>query len=316
MSSEIAKSKLVDMEAEADRLHAEMYAATDDVETPEVLEQTDPDTVDAESSLETEADQPAAEELKSESVDEPATEESSDDSEPDSETALQSAEKRIKDAQRRMTKATQEAASLRRENDTLRDRLTTLSGEVGQLKAQTRNPEVSNEDLNHLKEEYPDLANPLIAKLNELQAELAGFKSQSEEMRNHSQTDATERARLEHQNAILSVHPDAFELAQTDPFRSWLEDQPAYKRQVVEAGSSEDVVDLLNEFKSNLVPKKPAQTLDQAKEIAEPKTRSVKAKPEGKKTWTAKEIHAMPLSDYVLAEKEIDQAWREGRVIS
>lgn len=324
MSEEFANSKLADMEAEADRLHAEVYAQKEESETPQqeseaaaVEEVIEKDTVDEEAQPESEAEQPQADETGNDETEQTEAE-AEQDAKPadDDQLTIQNAEKRIKDAQRRMTKATQETASLRRENDTLRQRVTDLAGEVATLKTQVMAPAATDADLARLTEEYPDLAKPLLGQIHRLQSELEGFKSEANEMRNHSQVDAQERARLEHQNAILAVHPDAFEVAQTESFREWLDAQPSYMRQVVEKGSSEDVVDLLNSYKDTLVKPKPVtQTLEQAREIAEPKTRSTKPKPEGRKNWSRAEIDAMSPTEYLKHEPEIDQALKEGRVI-
>lgn len=323
MSEEFANSKLADMEAEADRLHAEMYAQKEETETPEKEpeaeaseEVIDEESVEVESQPESEAEQPQVEESGNDEAAETDAE-AEQDAQPaeDEQAIIQNADKRIKDAQRRMTKATQEAAALRRENDTLRQRATDLAGKVATLEAQVVAPTTTDADLARLTEEYPDLAKPLIGQIHRLQSELEGFKSETTEMRNHSEVDAQERARLEHQNAILAVHPDAYELASTEPFREWLDAQPSYIRQVVEKGSSEDVVDLLHSYKDTLVTRKPVkQTLEAAREIAEPKTRSTKPKPEGRKTWSRAEIDAMSPSEYLAIEKELDSALLEGRV--
>mgnify|MGYP003324971746 CR=1 FL=1 len=324
MSDQFANSKLADMEAEADRLHAELYAQKEETDAPkqepeaeQVEEVIEEDTVDEEAQSESESEQPQEEESDNDETEETEAE-AEQDAKPaeDDQLTIQNAVKRIKDAQRRMTKATQEAASLRRENDTLRQRVTDLAGEVATLKAQVTAPTTTDADLARLTEEYPDLAKPLIGQIHRLQSELEGFKSQTVEMRNHSQVDAQQRAKLEHQNAILAVHPDAFEIAGTESFREWLDAQPSYIRQVVEKGSSEDVVDLLHSYKDTLVKPEPVkQTLEQARKIAEPKTRSTKPKPEGRKNWSRAEIDAMSPSEYLKYEADIDLALREGRVI-
>lgn len=324
MSDQFANSKLADMEAEADRLHAELYAQKEDAEAPEQSPETDEveeviaeDTVDEDSQPEPESEQPQEEESGKDETEETEAE-VEQDAKPaqDQQLTIENAEKRIKDAQRRMTKATQEAASLRRENDTLRQRVTDLAGEVATLKAQVTAPTTTDADLARLTEEYPDLAKPLIGQIHRLQSELEGFKSQANEMRNHSELDAQERSKLEHQNAILAVHPDAFEIAGTESFRGWLDAQPSYIRQVVETGSSEGVVELLHAYKDSLVKPEPVkQTLEQAREIAEPKTRSTKPKPEGRKTWSRSEIDGMSPTEFLKYEAEIDLALKEGRVI-
>lgn len=321
MSSQFENSKLAEMEAEADRLHAELYAQKEETEAPEeaVAEEEvaeTEDTAEEEAQPESEAEQPAEDETGNDEVQdpEPETKQEAKPSEED-ELTIQNADKRIKDAQRRMTKATQEAAALRRENDELRTAVTDLKGEVAKLKAVAQAPETTDGDLARLQEEYPDLAKPLIAEIQKLRAEQQGTRAEQEELRKQAQNDQQQRSALEHQEAILAVHADAFDLASRVDFQEWLADQPSYKRQVVESGTAEDVIDLLSEFKGTLAPPPPQPTLEQAKEIAEPKTRSTKAKPQGKKTWTRSEINAMSPAEYLKNEAEIDRALAEGRVI-
>lgn len=322
MSDQFANSKLAKLEEEADRLHAEVYAQKEDAEAPDaeatetVDAQTAEDTAEVEAQPETESEQPAEEETGNDAVQE-TEQQDEQQPEPSKEDALtvKNAEKRIKDAQRRMTKATQEAAALRRENESLRQTVTDLKGELAKLSAVSKAPEATANDLARLQEEYPDLAKPLIAEIQNLRAEQASARAQQDELRKQQQTDAQQRSALEHQEAILAVHADAFQLAEQVVFQEWLADQPSYKRTVVEAGTAEDVIDLLNEFKSTLATPKPQPTLEQAREIAEPKTRSTKAKPQGKKNWTRAEINAMSPAEYLKHEADIDRALAEGRVI-
>ena len=324
MSEQFANSKLADMEAEADRLHAEMYAQKDEAKAPEP--ETEPEavqegeeTVEVEAQPDTESEQPVEEESGNDETQEAtekaeSTTEASDDAEQDALT-VKNADKRIKDAQRRMTKATQEAAQLRRDNESLRDKVTSLSGEVAKLKAITQAPTATDADLARLQEEYPDLAKPLIAQLHSLKAEQESAKAQQEELRKHAQTDQAKQSEIEHREAISAVHPDAWQLAGQVDFREWLADQPSYKRAVVETGSAEDVIDLLHEYKATLAPPPPKPTLETAKEIAEPTTRSTKAKPQGKKTWTRAEIDQMSMQEFIDLQPQIDEALKNGRVI-
>lgn len=319
MSAQFENSKLAEMEAEADRLHAEMYAQKEESEAPEaeeVVEAEAEDTAEEESQPEEVSEQPEEANEGNDEVQEPeqAEKQEATSSEED-ELTVKNAEKRIKDAQRRMTKATQEASQLRKENEYLRTEVTNLKGEVAKLQAVSKAPEATDADLARLQEEYPDLAKPLIAEIHKLRADQEGSRAQQEELRRQAQADSQQRSALEHQEAILSVHPDAFDLAGRNDFQEWLADQPSYKRHVVEAGSAEDVIDLLNEYKSSLAPTSSQPTLEQAKEIAEPKTRSTKAKPQGKKTWTRQEINSMSPAEYLKHEVEIDRALAEGRVI-
>jgi len=59
----------------------------------------------------------------------------------------------------------------------------------------------------------------------------------------------------QHTQTILQAHPDAFDLVQRGEIQAWVEDQPRYLQpayqQMVEQGSAEDVVDMLNTFKQS-----------------------------------------------------------------
>ena len=59
----------------------------------------------------------------------------------------------------------------------------------------------------------------------------------------------------QHTQTILQAHPDAFDLVQRGEIQAWVEDQPRYLQpayqQMVEQGSAEDVVDMLDTFKQS-----------------------------------------------------------------
>lgn len=60
-----------------------------------------------------------------------------------------------------------------------------------------------------------------------------------------------------HYDAILKVHPDAYEIAKQTKFYDWINAQPAdwknYYSNVIESGTTDQVIELLNDYKNNLV---------------------------------------------------------------
>lgn len=57
----------------------------------------------------------------------------------------------------------------------------------------------------------------------------------------------------EHKNAILQAHPDAGSIVQSRELRAWIDSQPTFLRsaydQVLDAGSTKDVIELIDGFK-------------------------------------------------------------------
>lgn len=70
----------------------------------------------------------------------------------------------------------------------------------------------------------------------------------------------------EHINAITSVHPDAGQIVNSDEFTNWVKSQPSYIQpsivNVVEQGSSEQVNELLTNYKASIAPQTPNPTQD------------------------------------------------------
>lgn len=69
----------------------------------------------------------------------------------------------------------------------------------------------------------------------------------------------------EHVNAITAVHPDAGQIVNSDEFANWVKSQPSYIQpsivNVVEQGSSEQVNELLNNYKASLAPQAPKEDI-------------------------------------------------------
>lgn len=234
------------------------------------------------------------------------TPENEDRGDPDSSLSeqLRLAEERVKNAQSRMTKATQEASELRRQVSELRAQIEELSAKIATV------PE-DDEDLRTLAEEYPDIASPILRKIEAVQEQVNKSRQQLEEER---QADVLKR----HFDTIRGAHPDFDEIVTSDEFEGWLSNQSPAWRRIGESGTAEEVVDLLARYKTanGNAPQQPESSLEKARKLAEPSLPRAR-KPDqnaNQKIWTRREIELMPLDEFEKRQAEIDQALMEGRV--
>ena len=224
---------------------------------------------------------------------------------------LDKAEKAMKGAQARMTKATQEAADLRKLN-------ADLMQAVGDLKGQLEERQKDNEQLAKIREEYPDIAGPLLDELSRTQAEVSSTKEALAAEEQRRQDALTAQAQAEHFDRIRTVHPDVDQLIETADWINWLEVQDGRTHEWVERGSSNDVNAVLYRFKADMGMKPPTpqeQALEKARAVAEPKMpKTRKPKTGGKKTWTIDEIKRMPNRDFEKYQAEIMKAMEQGAI--
>jgi len=265
-------------------------------EQPEHIEQEAPEPTDT---AETQADEAPQEES-----------ESGEDS--DLRTALEKAEKAMKGAQARMTKATQEAAELRKLN-------ADLMQAVGELKGQLVEKERDTAKLQQLREEYPDVAGPLLDELQRTQAEVRNAQDAVKAQEQMRQREAQQQSFAEHFARIQAVHPDVDEITQTSDWVLWLEGQDAQIQHWVEAGSSNDVNSVLSKFKADMGMRPPTpqeRVLEKAKSVAEPKMPKARKPSVGgdKRTWSVDEIMKMPNREFEKHQKEILSAMEQGAI--
>ena len=272
----------------------------------------------AEDNLEPEEElvQEAPSELEdtAESTAEEASVEESQLSGEDSDAAqqIEKAERAMKGAQAKMTKATQEAADLRRQ-------VADLTESVSTLKSQLLDEQRNSERLSQVREEYPDVAGPLLDELQNLRERV---DQQSELNSQHEQRLIEERqaqAAQEHFERIRNVHSDLDSVVETSDWALWLEQQDQQIHGWVDAGSSNDVIAVLDKFKADMgiKPATPQeQALARAKEVAEPRLpKARKANVSGeRKSWTVDDIVNMPLDEFEKHKSEILEAQAAGAI--
>lgn len=244
-------------------------------------------------------------------TEQPAAAEETGDS-GDEELTLQNAEERIKNAQARMHEATQEAAELRQ-------KMQDLEGKVIQLEAnKPEKPEEPVEgakdyaSLESLREDYPELINPLTGYIGKLENRLSKLETNVETTAQNSKQRAEEDSQRSHEDAILKVHSDAFDIAATDDFKGWIARQPHVVQMAVRQGTSEDVIWALDQYKQAAGQ---ANTLAEAREASSPRLPKTRKQPlKSPPKFTREQIGSMSPDEYEKHEKDIDQAMANGQI--
>jgi chromosome segregation ATPase len=268
----------------------------DTPEEPEVLQEETPDPTDT-------VEIQAEEDTDEESV-------RSDDSE--LKLALQKAEKAMKGAQARMTKATQETADLKRQNADLIRSITELKGQLVESSK-------DESKLAQIREDYPDLAGPLLDELKRTQDEVGAAKEALAEQEQSKYQQIQAQAQAEHFERIRTVHPDVDQLIDTADWLNWLEEADSQTKTWIQEGSSNDVNTVLTRFKTDMgapAPTLQEQALERAKSVAEPKMpKARKSNLKGdKKFWTVDEIMRMPNKMFEKHQSEILKAMESGSI--
>lgn len=228
------------------------------------------------------------------------------DSDDDLRLEIKKANKAMKGAQSRMTKATQEAADLKRQNaDLLRV--------LGELKSESEERNKDSSKLDQLREDYPDIAVPLLDELARTQGQVASQQEALAEAAQRKVDEQNESIAAAHFGRIETEHPDVHDLIETADWLNWLEDQDGATKQWIQTGSSNDVNTVLHRFKADMgveVQTPQERVLAKAKAVAEPKMPKAR-KPKtagGKKVWTIDEIKRMPISQFEEHQAEIMEA--------
>ena len=167
------------------------------------------------------------------------------DSDDDLRLEIAKANKAMKGAQSRMTKATQEAADLKRQNADLLKAL-------GELKSEAEERTRDDSKLEQLREDYPDLAAPLLDELKRTQGQVASQQEALAEAAQRKIDEQNEQVAAAHFARIEAEHPDVNDLIETADWLNWLEEQDGATKQWIQTGSSNDVNTVLHRFKADM----------------------------------------------------------------
>jgi len=280
-------------------LEADLAPTTEEkLEEPEILESSAPE--------------------EPEETAEPVVEATAEDTEQRGEVSeaelVAKANLRYKNAQARMTRATQETAELRKSNED-------LAHQIAELRSQLVESQRDPAKIKQAREDYPELAGPLLDELDATRAEVINAQRDIESLRQSRVEESERKLQDEHYERISSEHPDVQEIIATSEWDEWLEAQDDQTRGWIAGGSSNDVNTVLSRFKSahNLDKKTPTpqeSALTRAKKVAEPDLPKARKSPDGagKKVWSVEDIKRMPLDQFEKHQAEILGALDQGEL--
>ena len=190
-----------------------------------------------------------------------------------------------------------------------------------ELQTQVLTPEYqtpkTEEELNKLKEQYPDVYE-VVETVAHLQSDAKA--KVLEERLSKLQEREMQISRAEAEKRLMERHPDFDEIRENDDFHNWANNQPESIKSWIY--SNADDADLasraLDLFKRDMgisLPQedKSSSTTDSAADMVSTKTTTVEPKQE--KVWSEKEIAAMSVAEFDKYEEEISNAMQEGRIV-
>jgi DNA repair exonuclease SbcCD ATPase subunit len=225
-------------------------------------------------------------------------------------------EERYKNAQARMTKATQREKELETKIAEMSNKITAIESMKSEARIEKQKEEV-NIDLGEIMKDYPEIVKPL---QNYVDARIASVDQKMQQATQEVLKSQQEEADRKHYAAIAGEHPDWKSVSTSDDFTIWLERQSRMWRTAASDGDAQDVIALLSKYKNDLglVSKKVSkeELVEKAKQNVEPSLSKARKQNVGssKRIWTAQEIGKLSDKEFRKLEKEIDQAYTDGRV--
>ena len=177
-------------------------------------------------------------------------------------------------------------------------------------------PPKSDEDLEQFKKKYPDVYD-VVETISQKQA-----SKQVESLQEEVKTLRKREEDLVVQNAyreLVNAHQDFTELKDSPEFIDWLNTQPASISDGVTKNNKDSkwairVVDLYK-ADNGVSKSKPSSNISAAQSVTRTKAKSVNTSGNSdKRVWKQSEIQKMNSRTYEKFEKEIDIAFKEGRV--
>jgi len=177
-------------------------------------------------------------------------------------------------------------------------------------------PPKTDDELKKFKEKYPDVYD-VVETISQKQAtrQVESLQKEVETLRKREDDLVVQSAYRE----LLNSHSDFIDIKDTPDFLDWLEGQPPSISDGVTKNNKDSkwairVIDLYKADKG-LSNSKPKSNVSAATSVTKTKAKSVNVDGNtNKKVWKASEIQKMNASLYEKYEKEIDLAFKEGRI--
>jgi hypothetical protein len=220
---------------------------------------------------------------------------------------------RYKNAQALMTKATMEAADLRREVAALRTQLDNATRYAPQPQQQ----EIRGSDfqeLEKLKEEYPDFAGPLVGAFEKQQQVIRELQRSNEV--NEQASEAARRVNFNFE--VSRAHPDFDQVAASEDFRGWLARQAPFVQDAASRPNPGDAIEVLNMYKKSAQGRGPDRVdrVAAAKQVAAPAVGRNSRQPTAEKPpqFTRESIARMTPAEFAKNEEAIEKALASGNI--
>lgn len=209
------------------------------------------------------------------------------------------------------TKVTQENSELSAKFEELQRQMAQL--QAGQSQQAIPQAQFANtpDAMEVIAKDYTQLQ-PLTSNVRKLQDELEAQKTVIEEQRETMLEGQRKANQSTHEQKIMAVHPDVYEVAKTMEFNGWLVNQPSYMQRLMRDGTAEDVIALFSAFKQS------GTTLNEATQAGSPNTKSGGPKlntNNEQPVFRSSQVSAMNDAEFVKNEAAIDKAILEGRYI-
>ena len=177
-------------------------------------------------------------------------------------------------------------------------------------------PPKTDDELKKFKEKYPDVYD-VVEPISQKQAtrQVESLQKEVETLRKREDDLVVQSAYRE----LLNSHSDFIDIKDSPEFLDWLEGQPPSISDGVTKNNKDSkwairVIDLYKADKG-LSNSKPKSNVSAATSVTKTKAKSVNVDGNtNKKVWKASEIQKMNASVYEKYEKEIDLAFKEGRI--
>ena len=177
-------------------------------------------------------------------------------------------------------------------------------------------PPKTDDELKKFKEKYPDVYD-VVETISQKQAtrQVESLQKEVETLRKREDDLVVQSAYRE----LLNSHSDFIDIKDSPEFLDWLEGQPPSISDGVTKNNKDSkwairVIDLYKADKG-LSNSKPKSNVSAANSVTRTKAKSVNVDGNtNKKVWKASEIQKMNASVYEKYEKEIDLAFKEGRI--
>lgn len=203
----------------------------------------------------------------------------------------------------------------KKEND-FNAQLKSIQDQLNEAKAEKeRSLPATEEELAAWIKQYPDAAR-IVESIAIKNAEVAN-KNLHEELELLKQ-DKARQAKNESMRELLSIHPDALEIGESDEFIEWLEaeDNEDFKDTVNNSSNPRKIARVITVYKKeHNISDKAAKEYKKKASEAIPAGGVTKPVTSQGKMWLESEIVKMSTSQYAKYSSEIDDARREGRIM-